>query len=427
MSSLSTVLSRFLSGALLALVACGPMARANDDPPAETAASGEDAAATPPPALTRSVLDEEQPPIGPFGTTGLDFQSDDGRFRIHLWFRSQVRYSYPFNSDPRSLEDFAAGEIHSFDLQRIRIKLKGNAYRPWLQYYFEYDFKSRMLNAELTLSRWSWLQMRVGQWKVTYNRERVDSSGKQQFADRSIVNREFTLDRQPGIMLAGHLAEGTPADVWYMAGLFNGNGANNANDDDHPMWMTRLQWSPLGRQLPFSQSDLSFHEKAAGTLAFGAVGNRGPYTRFATSGPGQVDGIEPGKPGRYDLRQYLEETAFVYRGFSFQQEWHWKEITDNQTGVVTNLQGAYAQAGIFPWSLSESLPRPLELAARLAWVDPDRSTPDDDRRELTFGANWFFHGHDNKVTADVSRLELDQPRGPTLRDHRFRLQWDISF
>jgi hypothetical protein len=64
---------------------------------------------------------------------------------------------------------------------------------------------------------------------------------------------------------------------------------------------------------------------------------------------------------------------------------------------------------------------------RWAWVDPDRAQPGDDRRELTFGANWFFQGHDNKLTADVSRLELEQTDGPTIRDHRFRLQWDISF
>jgi hypothetical protein len=228
-------------------------------------------------------------------------------------------------------------------------------------------------------------------------------------------------------MVGGHLGAGSPADLWYFAGLFNGNGANNANDDDHPMWMTRLQWSPLGRQLPFSQSDVTFHERPAGTLAFGAVGNRGPYTRFATSGPGEVDGIGPGGPGRYDLRQYLQESAFMYRGFSFQQEWHWKEITDNETGVVTTLEGAYAQAGLFPWSLWKALPRPLELAVRWARVDPNRSAPDDARHEVTVGANWFFHGHDNKLTADVSRLELDRDDGPTLRDHRFRLQWDISF
>ena len=47
--------------------------------------------------------------------------------------------------------------------------------------------------------------------------------------------------------------------------------------------------------------------------------------------------------------------------------------------------------------------------------------------QLTFGANWFFSGHDNKITADLSLLDLDQAAAPPLEDRRFRLQWDISF
>jgi len=40
--------------------------------------------------------------------------------------------------------------------------------------------------------------------------------------------------------------------------------------------------------------------------------------------------------------------------------------------------------------------------------------------------NWFFSGHDNKLTADVSWLALEQPGARPSR-HRFRFQWDVSF
>jgi hypothetical protein len=263
---------------------------------------------------------------------------------------------------------------------------------------------------------------------VNFNRERVDSSGKQQFADRSIVNREFTVDRQPGLMLFGRLLPGTPADSWYYVGLFNGNGANASNDDAQMMWLARYQWNFLGRDLAFSQSDVKLREKAAGSLAFAAVGNRSPYTRFSTEGGGELDGFEPGEPGQYDLRQKVLELAFQYRGLSIQAELHRKDVTDNTTGERTALRGGYAQAGFFPWALAHEIPRALELAVRWALVDPDRTAVDDDRRELTFGANWFFHGHDNKITVDFSRLELDQAApAPVLRDHRLRVQWDVSF
>ena len=79
------------------------------------------------------------------------------------------------------------------------------------------------------------------------------------------------------------------------------------------------------------------------------------------------------------VEQALVETAFQGRGFSWQQEYHWKRIEDNVDPGTTELRGLYAQAGFFPWSLSRALPRPLELAARFAWVDPDNSRPENDR------------------------------------------------
>ena len=50
------------------------------------------------------------------------------------------------------------------------------------------------------------------------------------------------------------------------------------------------------------------------------------------------------------------------------------------------------------------------------------------QKELTVVANWFFHGHRNKLTVDVSFVTVE-----TLTDievdeaYRFRVQWDISF
>jgi hypothetical protein len=193
------------------------------------------------------------------------------------------------------------------------------------------------------------------------------------------------------------------------------------------MWMGRYHWNFMGRDLPYSQTDVEFHEKPAGSLAFAAVRNRSPFTRFSSEGGGQLDGFEDGTPGRYSLTQFVEETAFKYRGFSLQHELHWKEIIDNVDQTTTDLRGMYIQVGFFPRSISKSVPDPLEVAFRYAWVDPDRSRTDDDRQEIIIGANWFFSGHDNKLTFDFSRITLEQPDDPRLEENRVRFQWDISF
>ena len=53
---------------------------------------------------------------------------------------------------------------------------------------------------------------------------------------------------------------------------------------------------------------------------------------------------------------------------------------------------------------------------------------DNDRQEFTLGANWFFNGHNNKLTLDYSYLTLDDgAAGLDESGSRVRLQWDISF
>jgi hypothetical protein len=55
-------------------------------------------------------------------------------------------------------------------------------------------------------------------------------------------------------------------------------------------------------------------------------------------------------------------------------------------------------------------------------------TFDNDREEISLAANWFFSGHNNKLTFDVSHLSLDDNlvgRGES--ENRVRFQWDVSF
>ena len=50
------------------------------------------------------------------------------------------------------------------------------------------------------------------------------------------------------------------------------------------------------------------------------------------------------------------------------------------------------------------------------------------QEECTLGANWFFKGHNNKLTLDYSYLTIDdQFAGLDDSKDRVRLQWDVSF
>ncbi len=363
---------------------------------------------------------------------GFSISTKDGNWETTIKWRFQFRASYPRDGDPRSPSDFSDEDESTFRIRRARIKVGGHGYRPWLKYYFEYDWPSNsLLDWRAMLERFEWLQLKVGQWKIDYNRERVDSSGKQQFVERSIVNREFTIDRQQGVMLYGHLFPGTFVDSRYYVGAFTGMGRGaTSNDDDNLMYMARLQWNFLGRDLKWQQSDVEYHSKPAGSIAVAAVTNKSRCTRWSSGGCGNLDGFpdpDAAQAGQFRVNQAVEEFAFKYRGLSIQHEFHWKKIKDKVNDTETDMRGGYAQAGYFPHYLIQAIPKPLEVAFRYAFVDPNTDQSNDIRRELTAAVNWFFSGHNNKLTLDASRLTMQRAGSGDFDDNRARLQWDVTF
>lgn len=374
-------------------------------------------------------LGDEAPPDGPNPVwEGFTSRSSDGNYGLDIQVRFQFRYAYPFDSDLRTAEQFNFEEEQIFTLRRARFRLNAFAFRPWFKAYFQYDLKGAFVrNLRLSINKYPSLQFKVGLDKADFSRERIISSQRQQFADRSIVNREFTIDRQEGMELFGRLFEGTSIDSQYYLGVFEGAGRAGSNDGGSPMWMARYSWNPFGIDVPWYSSDVSFHKKRAASLSVAAVTNRSRYTKFDTdNGGGALDGFEIGEPGRYRLNQLMGELAYMYRGLSVQGEYHWKEVDDTINQEITHLKGAYIQSGYFLNGLFKSLPRGLELAARYAFVDPNTNRPDDLRQEYTAAMNWYFNGHDNKLTLDVTKLTLET-EDDKLSDRRVRLQWDITF
>ncbi len=362
------------------------------------------------------------------GDKGFVLRTDDGRFAVEIQARGQFRYATPWDSNPASLADLERDTRHDFTLNRARLKIGGHAYRKELTYFWEYELANRnLLDFRVMLRLSESVNLKVGQWKVQFNRERAISSGKQQMSDRSIVTPPFTVDRQQGVSLFGRLSGGGTADFSYWLSVFSGTGQQmRGNDDDQPMWMGRLQWNPFGRVPKAMGSDLQYTQDPAALVAFGAVTNQSPYTTFSQDGGGQLPGFDAGASGQYRVNQWVEETGFVMRGLAWQQELHWKEVKDRVNDTRRELLGNFFQAGYFFHHIWSAVPPNLELAARHAFYDPDRSVENDLQRELSVALNWFIRGHLNKVTAEIARFEIEEPPGAKDSAVRFRLQWDVS-
>ena len=356
---------------------------------------------------------------------GLVLETEDGSTSLWLGLRFQLRYTN-LDGAPVDPATLPSQEDDDFSLNRGRIKGGGHIFHPSLQVYSEYDFsEDYLLDFRTTIDLSDELSIRAGQWKTEYNRERIDSSGKQQFADRSIANYWFTIDRQLGVELQGRVGKDTKADVSYWLAYVSGEGRGGSWGDGDGLSMLHLQWNAAGGVSDFSQSDIKRQNPAMLAIGVGGVYGRSQYTRFSSGGGTQLPGYETDGENRYQLTQVMQDSSFRANGFSWQQEFHWKAIEDRHEGSTRDLVGGYAQAGYFVHEAWDSLPEPLELAFRYSVVDPDTSGRSDLQQEYTVGANWFLNGHRNKFTADTSYLDLDDPSDPS-SEWRFRLQYELS-
>jgi hypothetical protein len=374
-----------------------------------------------------SIKNENQKLIS-YGSKGFELNSIDGNYLMQIQWRGQFRAAYPTDSDPVTLEDFQADQL-SLKIRRARMKVGGHAFTPWLKYYLENElFSANLLDFRLMIEKLPYLKIKVGQWKTQYNRERIISSGKQQTVERSLITRPFTIDRQQGVSVFGRLDGNGLLDFNYWVSVLMGTGRGaTSNDDGRLMYMSRIQWNFTGEPLQFAGSDVDFHEKFTAILAIAGVTNRSPYTRFSQAGGGQLFGFEDGVTGQYRVNQWMEETAGMYKGFSWQQEFHWKEIRDHVNFTTTRITGNLIQAGYFPHYRFQRFPKQIEIYARHAFYDPDVVGAEDLQHELTVGGNYFFHKHRNKLTLEYSYFNYSLESEELQSGSRYRLQWDVSF
>src|SRR5690606_14396838 len=150
---------------------------------------------------------------------GLELRERNDRFLLRLGGRVQFRYAEPFEDDPLDPEELGQDRKRLTRIRRARFRASGHVLTPKLTFAYQYDLVNTwLLDARINYEVKPWLQVRFGQWKADYNRERVASSGRQQLVERAIVNRVFTIDRQNGLMVLGRTGKDRRGDSEYWVG-----------------------------------------------------------------------------------------------------------------------------------------------------------------------------------------------------------------
>lgn len=345
---------------------------------------------------------------------GIEFVGKDSLFSLRLQFRMQNRAAFLTRND----EDLSAGS-YEFRVRRLRLKMEGFVYSPKLTYKVQLAFsrgdmdwdmtQESEVNTSVNIVRdavvyyepWKDLKFGFGQTKLPGNRQRVISSGDQQFADRSIVNATFTVDRD-----FGFFASYKQNYFAVLGSLTSGEGRNSSNSNSGLSYTGRVEALPFGAfsdKNDYQEGDLAREQKPK--LSIGASYN---FNDDAVRSGGQL--------GRdlflkTDMTTISLDLLFKYKGFALYSEFMQRNCSNPITfnSDTTHIQPVYSGYG-FLQQVSYLFKSNWEVALRYAEVTPFSSVYNNPvftsvnlkkNQEFQLGVTKYIYGHRVKVQGNI--------------------------
>lgn len=342
-------------------------------------------------------------------------RSADRAFVLGVRVRGQVRHT---TFAPRGGETRQA-----FELRRARVVFAGHAFSDANFFKMELGLspgdlgvadnlsddpeerqprRGALLDLYFEFRQLRDLTVRVGQYKLPSNRQRVISSGDLQLVDRSIVNPEFTLDRDVAIDLRSRNLFGLDLFKYYLGVAIARGRDSRGFDDFGMMYFARVEVLPFGLFKDYAEVDLERSSELRASIA-------GAYA-FVDNSRGLRRPAEmiPAEGGTTDNHYVYGDAIVKWSGLSVLTEVAYRRGERNvmpapgsDPSTVTlprNGWGATLQAG-YLFGLA-----PLEVAARYSFIRPLGETSIGRREELGGGVSWYLHGHPYKLQADVFRI-----------------------
>jgi len=346
---------------------------------------------------------------------GLEIESADGAFSLTTRVRVQVLYQLE-NSNTAGVDP-----TQQLTLRRARIQFGGHFFGHDNSYKIQLGLSPRdmgikdndfgraphhtpLLDYYLDFHQLRDLHIRVGQFKVPFNRERMNSSGNLQMVGRSNVNAQFNLDRDLGIDFNSSDLFGL-GHVRYHLGAYIARGREAVGAGNfHMMGLARVEYLPFGSFDDNSQVD--FARTSDPRLAIGAAFAYVDHARTT----GGITGTRPADGGTTQTRHLALDAIFKLSGFSAMAEVLYRSGHRNpgtavdEFGVAIPIEAPATGYGI-TLQVGYLLPRaPFEIAARYATIQrigTATASSLTDESELGLGLNYYFAQHPFKLQADV--------------------------
>ena len=365
---------------------------------------------------------------GSFGE-GVTLTTPDDSLSLTVRGRVQVRSSLLVSAGDAAFVDRAVSE---FVVRRARLTLAGHAFDRDLTYYVQLAFSNQDTEPDLRLplrdAYLNWaasrdLELRVGQGKVPYGRQRITSSGSQELVDRSIVTGEFNLDRDVGLTLLSKDLGGADGRFGYALGVFGGDGRNRLGSAFGYLGVARLTVRPMGKFDDDVEADLERHDTPKLAIGGGFAWNQNTNRPRST-----ID--TPYETATFDYAHVGADAMLKWRGACLQGEWFLRRADRD---VFPAAPGEYSRSGTgFYVQAGQMIGPRLELAARYGDIVPDEGADPDlvRARELGGGPSWYFRKHALKLQADWFWLPTgDSAAGDTFEggNHQVRTQLQLWF
>ncbi len=363
---------------------------------------------------------------------GFQVTSKDSTARLKIQFRFQTL--------------FAAGkELGSEDkvstnflIRRARLKFDGFAFSPNLVYKVELGLSNRDMSPSTDFDevgqapkiiydaalKWKFhknFSLWMGQVKLPGNRERVISSQKLQFVDRSILNSKFNLDRDMTVQLHSEFAMHN-AVMRVVGAISTGEGRNiTAGNIGGFGYTGRFEFLPMGKfnsKGDYFGSDLK--REAKPKLSVGLTYD---FNNNASREGGRLGNFITDDDGEYlysNLSTLFVDMMFKYQGFSMMGAFARKKSSAVNMGFASGT-AVSAQMG---YVINAPKFKNIEFALRYSKINPDSGSSLTETEEYTLGVSKYVKNHNLKVQTDVSLRDIAG------RDNLivvYRLQTEFAF
>lgn len=343
---------------------------------------------------------------GTFGK-GIKILAKDSSFLVKSAFRFQTLYSGNLNLETDEWQE-------SMMVRRCRLKFDGYAVSPKIKYKLELGFSNRDTRggrldesgktANIILDaviKWGFApnwSLWFGQTKLPGNRERVISSQKLQFVDRSLVNSRFNLDRDIGLQLHHKSRFGSFIMKQSLA-ISTGEGRDIivVNYNSGKQYTARIELLPFGEFL--AKGDYFGSDLMREPTPKLSIGISGDYNNDAVRSRGNLGSfITEGADNQYvasDLATFFVDGMFKYKGLSALFEYAYRDSNSKVSGFGYG-EGITVSSGYL-------LPGDFEIAGRFTSIQPNSDLSSiEDRDEYMVGFSKYVRGHSLKIQSDLS-------------------------